>query len=363
MNIVFRVDGSTDIGLGHVMRCLALAKQVNEQHNIIFLCQDLPSQVTTMIAEAGVTLLLLRNDLSLVNSENTATGVLSPQIQRHHASKCWSVLVDVLDRNIDLLVVDHYALSAPFCSAMRNYCDNIVVIDDLANRSHDCDVLIDQNVYNEFDTRYEGLLPAHTRTLLGPKYAMLRKEFYQLPTAQRQDNHLIVCFGGSDPDNLTERTVDILLALSAEDYTADIVVGGAYAKVDILKEKLNDHPNMVLHHNISFLSQLMQRGSFMIGAGGTMHWERARSGIAGLIITLADNQIETTRCLDELNCCVWLGSSDTISDSQIRKAIEFALHSPQNIHDIADNARKLVGEHQSPSFVMDEILNTIKRNS
>ena len=363
MNIVFRVDGSTDIGLGHVMRCLALAKQVNEQHNIIFLCQDLPSQVTTMIAEAGVTLLLLRNDLSLVNSENTATGVLSPQIQRHHASKCWSVLVDVLDRNIDLLVVDHYALSAPFCSAMRNYCDNIVVIDDLANRSHDCDVLIDQNVYNEFDTRYEGLLPAHTRTLLGPKYAMLRKEFYQLPTAQRQDNHLIVCFGGSDPDNLTERTVDILLALSAEDYTADIVVGGAYAKVDILKEKLNDHPNMVLHHNISFLSQLMQRGSFMIGAGGTMHWERARSGIAGLIITLADNQIETTRCLDELNCCVWLGSSDTISDSQIRKAIEFALHSPQNIHDIADNARKLVGEHQSPSFVMDEILNTLKRNS
>jgi UDP-2,4-diacetamido-2,4,6-trideoxy-beta-L-altropyranose hydrolase len=363
VNIVFRVDGSTDIGLGHVMRCLALAKQVNEQHNIIFLCQDLPSQVTPMIAEAGVTLLLLRNDLSLVNFENTATGVLSPQIQRHHASKCWSVLVDVLDRNIDLLVVDHYALSAPFCSAMRNCCDNIVVIDDLANRSHDCDVLIDQNVYNEIDTRYEGLLPAHTRTLLGPKYAMLRKEFYQLPTAQRQDNHLIVCFGGSDPDNLTERAVDILLALSAEDYTADIVVGGAYAKVDTLREKLNDHPNMVLHHNISFLSQLMQRGSFMIGAGGTMHWERARSGIAGLIITLADNQIETTRCLDERRCCMWLGSSDTITDSQIRKAIEFALHSPQNIRDIADNARKLVGEHQSPSFVMDEILNTIKRNS
>lgn len=363
MNIVFRVDGSTDIGLGHVMRCLALAKQVNERLDIIFLCQDLPRQVAQMITDAGVTLLSLGDDEFLINSTSAAERVLSSEKQKQHARKCLDLLLEVLDGNIDLLVVDHYALSAPFCRAMRVRCDNIAVVDDLANRAHDCDVLIDQNFYNKLDTRYKGLVPEHTHMLLGPQYALLRKEFYQQPTVHRQNNHLVVCFGGSDPENLTSRTVDVLHTLFGQDYTADIVVGGAYANLDGLKEKLNDHPKMTLHHNISFLSQLMHHGSFMIGAGGTMHWERARTGIAGLVITIADNQIETTRCLDERHCCIWLGSSDTVTDCQIRKAIEFALHSPQKIHKIAYNARILVGEHQHPSFVMDEILNIIKRKS
>ena len=92
-----------------------------------------------------------------------------------------------------------------------------------------------------------------------------------------------------------------------------------------------------------------------------MHWERAKSSIAGLIICLAHNQVETTRSLHSAECCLYIGNSDDVKDEEISKAIEFALNSPEKMTTIANNARSLVGEGQNPSFVMDEILKTITR--
>ena len=105
----------------------------------------------------------------------------------------------------------------------------------------------------------------------------------------------------------------------------------------------------------------MQAASTMIGAGGSMHWERAASGIAGIIITLADNQVETTRCLHERHCCLWLGACDEVTNEDISKAVEFAINSPQEMRKLANNAASLVSANKNPFFVMDTILNIVTR--
>jgi spore coat polysaccharide biosynthesis predicted glycosyltransferase SpsG len=105
----------------------------------------------------------------------------------------------------------------------------------------------------------------------------------------------------------------------------------------------------------------MKTASTMIGAGGSMHWERAASGVAGMIITLADNQIETTRTLHKQQCCLWIGKSDDVTQKDISEAINFAISSPEKMRKLADNAASLLNSNKNPSFVVDTILNSIKR--
>ena len=336
MHITFRVDGSSHIGLGHIMRCLTLAKQCMDEHHVTFICNELPAHVESLLKDSVDALILLDesqwllgndklSDIENTDSVNEATVhssmVLSEKVQLQQARYCIAKLQIQSNIPPDILIVDHYQLSSPFCTAMRDYSEHIVVIDDLANRIHDCDVLLDQNLFENTDTRYKGLVPNDAELLLGPEFAILKEAFYQAsteltmkPTLQSEQdipchksNHVLVCFGGSDPGDLTRKVVAELSKLKSYSFTADIVVGGAYAHVEALTTLVAKHNNMTLHHNTPSMPLLMQKATFMIGAGGTMHWERAQMNLAGLIITIADNQIETTRYLHQRNCCMWLG--------------------------------------------------------
>jgi UDP-2,4-diacetamido-2,4,6-trideoxy-beta-L-altropyranose hydrolase len=390
VHIAFRVDGSSHIGLGHIMRCLTLAKQCMDEHDVTFICSELPDHVESLLKDSVNALILLdesqwltcNDKLSEIESaENVnkstvhSSMVLSKQAQQKQARNCIAKLQIQSNTPPDILIVDHYQLSSPFCTAMRDYCKHIVVIDDLANRSHDCDVLLDQNLFENTNTRYKGLVSDNAVLLLGPEFAVLKEAFYQAsteitvkPTLQSEQdiplhksNHILVCFGGSDPSDVTRKVVAELSNLKSYSFTADIVVGGAYAHVDALTTLVAKHNNMTLHHNTPSMPQLMQKASFMIGAGGSMHWERAQMNLAGLIITIADNQIETTRYLHQRNCCMWLGESEKVTSEEIRKAIEFGLNSPEKISDIANNARSLLNHEQCSSYVMDTIINAITR--
>jgi len=387
VHIVFRVDGSTHIGLGHIMRCLTLARQCMDDHKVTFICNELPARVASHLKDSVNALILLDESQRLACNDKPSSNesaceanehpsiILSEREQHRHAQICIAELKRHSNVPPDVLIVDHYQLSSPFCTAMRDYCKHIVVIDDLANRSHDCDVLLDQNLFENTNTRYKGLVPSSAVLLLGPEFAILKEAFYQAsteltvkPTLQSEQdihlhksNHILVCFGGSDPSDVTRKVVAALSNLKSYSFTADIVVGGAYAHVDALTTLVAKHNHMTLHHNTPSMPQLMQKASFMIGAGGSMHWERAQMNLAGLIITIADNQIETTRYLHQRNCCMWLGESEKVTSEEIRKAIEFALNSPEKMSDIANNARSLLNHEQCSSYVMDTIINAITR--
>ena len=178
MHIVFRTDASLQIGTGHVMRCLTLAQALLERGaQCSFICREHPGNLIDLIRQRGFLVYALRCDQDWVVQENTPShaGWLGADWQADaEESK-----VGAAKTAIDWLIVDHYALDRRWEHAMRAHCRHIMVIDDLADRPHDCDLLLDQNLGRNLKD-YDGLLEGKAKTLIGPQYALLRHEFLAL---------------------------------------------------------------------------------------------------------------------------------------------------------------------------------------
>lgn len=226
----FRVDASIQIGSGHVMRCLTLAKALLE-HGIqcSFICREHKGHFGELIKKNGFELFLLSTEIGA-----------DLQIDSGLAHSSWlrcSIDMDakqtrqVLPEKVDCLVVDHYALDARWESQMRSVCQKIVVIDDLADRKHDCDVLLDQNL-GTTETDYSELVPAHCIKLIGPKFALLRPEFaewreYSLQRRKYPElKNILISMGGVDKDNITGKILHQLsLSLLPDESTITVVMG------------------------------------------------------------------------------------------------------------------------------------------
>lgn len=207
------------------------------------------------------------------------------------------------ERKINVLIVDHYALDARWEQAMRNFCESIVVIDDIADRVHDCDVLIDQNLYDNAHERYMGKVPSHCKMLLGPEYAILRKEFSEARTHAKIRTALkrvLVFYGGSDPSNETEKALHAL-RMFCEEYLhhelhhelhIDVVVGSTNPNKESIKRVTQGLKNCTYHENISNMAELMLKADIALGAGGTTTWERCAVGLPAIVTVIAENQRE-----------------------------------------------------------------------
>ncbi|RME63691.1 MAG: UDP-2,4-diacetamido-2,4,6-trideoxy-beta-L-altropyranose hydrolase, partial [Alphaproteobacteria bacterium] len=171
MRAAFRVDASRAIGTGHVGRCLTLAAALRDAGgDALFLCRAHDGHLNAKIEEAGFPVLSLpkRNDTDDDLAHSHWLGATQ-------ADDAKASIAALAGHRIDWLVVDHYGLDARWESALRRHAHRILAIDDLADRSHDCDLLLDQNFFLDAASRYDGLLPDHCRPLLGPRYAVLRR--------------------------------------------------------------------------------------------------------------------------------------------------------------------------------------------
>ena len=176
--IAFRTDASDQIGTGHFMRCLTLADGLKQRGaQICFVSCHLPEQLRSILVAKGHEFVLLDSVQNALALDELAHAHWLGGTQAEDAADTIRALSD---RILDWLVVDHYALDFRWESALRQTAKKIMVIDDIADRQHDCDVLLDQNFYADMQTRYTGKVPSHCRLLLGPRYALLRDEFRQL---------------------------------------------------------------------------------------------------------------------------------------------------------------------------------------
>ena len=198
------------------------------------------------------------------------------------------------DQTWDWLIVDHYALDARWESAHRQTAKNILAIDDLADRQHDCDVLLDQNFYGDMDTRYTGKIPEHCRLLLGPRYALLRYEFRQSRVRVKPRTgpvkRVLVFFGGVDADNYTGRAVEALIDLGIDGLHVDVVVGAQQPHREQI-ELACTMQHFECHVQTKCMAELMATADLAIGAGGSATWERCCLGLPTLSICTAENQV------------------------------------------------------------------------
>ena len=229
------------------------------------------------------------------------------------------------DDRPDWLIVDHYGLDADWEKALRPWVGRILVIDDLANRRHDCDLLLDQNYASDATKRYQDLLPAHARPLLGPSYALLRPEYadYRHRRHPRDSSvrRVLVFFGGTDPNNLTGRALQALSAPGLTHLSVDLVVGANNAHRETLAAQAAARQGTRLHPPRPHLADLMVEADLAIGAGGSTTWERCCLGLPSFIVSIAENQRPACTALAADGLIHYLGHRDQVDEDSLRVAI------------------------------------------
>lgn len=341
MKVLFRADASIRIGSGHIMRCLTLAKTLQQQGmSCHFVCRQTDGNLIDYIVEQSFVVFSLSG-----TAEDEVVDAKQTLAQ--------------LTQQYQLLVVDHYKLAKTYCLALRQRCQQIMVIDDLANRAHDCDILLDQNLYPKLEQRYAGLLPKHCLQLLGPRYALLRQEFYQ-SAEPRSDSHILIGFGGSDEQNLTRLAIAALQQLKLTPITADIVIGANNPWRTEIEQQVASLPNVKLHIQCNYMATLMHQARLMLGAGGASHWERCICNLPGLVVTVAENQQATTAYLDHLGACVWLGQAAEMSAQFFAEQLSYYLSQPALLDEISEKAAAVVPANVGTPLVVQHILQIIR---
>jgi len=228
------------------------------------------------------------------------------------------------------LVVDHYGVDHIWQDTMRPAYRQLMVIDDIADRTHHCDLLLDQNLVANQDTRYAGKVPTDCRTLLGPKFALLQPQYgeqraFAKPRLGRPTS-VLVYFGGADLANLTGQVVRSLVRYS--DVASHVVISRNSAHFEGIYEIAQAHDHIELHSDLPSLAPLMVVCDLGIGAGGTTSWERCCLGLPSLVVTLAANQDPLTAELHRQGYVRWLGPHDGVTQDQLIAAIHTVLTEP-----------------------------------
>lgn len=360
MKIAVRADASVTIGSGHVMRCITLAKALRERGGEIeFWCKELPGNLIPFIQSEGFQ---VRN----YSGDHVNGGLVGYELwlgsSEQHDAETWLQMVE--NESFDLLIVDHYALRASFESQLRAAAKNIMVIDDLAEHAHDCDILLNQNLLPDLDSRYVPLLPESCLTLLGPHYALLREEFYKAREIgirpRKELKHLLVFFGAADTTSLTTQAVTAALKINNADLSADVIITNIYPDTSTLQLLCDSHPRFKLHRGTKQMAELLARADLAIGAGGSSHWERCMLGVPAIVVTLSENQVEPTKTLDLHGCCTWLGHVESIEQVDFQRALEDFIEHPKMLEEMSALAAKCVGLEDGTSRVVEVICEQIQ---
>lgn len=343
MKIVIRVDASAKIGTGHFMRCLTLADGMKKRGATVrFVSRHLPEHLRSMLAAKGYEFVILDSTQDDMCLDGLAHAHWLGVSQAQDAMDSIQVLSGV---TWDWLIVDHYALDARWELVLRQTAKNILVIDDIADRQHDCDVLLDQNLYADMNSRYDGKVSAHCQLLLGPSYALLRDEFRQLRKQIKPRNgsvnRILVFFGGVDADNYTGCAIDVLSEIGIPDLHVDVVIGFQHPCREQI-EAACAQAGFICHVQTDKMAELIAAADLAIGAGGSASWERCCLGLPALLVALADNQINIAKALDAFGACIYVGTLNTENRPIMRNAIVDLLNTPSQLKVVSEKSYSLV---------------------
>jgi UDP-2,4-diacetamido-2,4,6-trideoxy-beta-L-altropyranose hydrolase len=338
MKIIFRVDASLKIGTGHVMRCLTLAKILKENgSNVRFICRKHDGNLIDKIRSSRFKVQELEV-LKGVESNNKLThSHWLGATQQQDADDCINILKAY---KVDWLIVDHYALDGQWQKALKPYCKKIMVIDDLADRKHCCDILLDQTFARQQED-YSRLTSEGCKLLLGSHYALLRPEFskwreYSLERRRKlRFKQLFINMGGVDVDNITGQVIDELKICNLpNDIKIIVVMGGSAPHLEDIRSKVSMSPFKVeLKIDVDNMAEIMSNSDIAIGASGATTWERCCLGLPTIQIIVAENQNTIAKSLERIAA---------IRIFKDAKELPGRLHNATSwMKSVSDNAKKI----------------------
>ncbi|WP_425880024.1 UDP-2,4-diacetamido-2,4,6-trideoxy-beta-L-altropyranose hydrolase [Acinetobacter sp. TWP2-2-3] len=329
MKVVFRVDASIQMGTGHVMRCLTLADALkNRGAECYFICREHSGNLIGLITQRGYHVdalpymdLSQEDKLQNLNADLAHASWLGAT-QKADASLC-TPLMEALKP--DWLIVDHYALDIRWEQVLRPYCKRVMVIDDLADRQHDCDFLIDQNYLPSYEQRYDNLVQATTKKLLGPSFVLLRDEFLNLREKKLQqmpniEAHILINFGGIGNYSLLSKVIEAINIFKKQSFY--IVTGGLDPHLLLELEKSISYSKVKIVETAVNMADIMSQSQYAIGACGSTVWERFCLGLNSGLIEMAENQTPLLNYLTKMNLIDNLGNVNSLTTDDILKLLQ-----------------------------------------
>ncbi len=313
---IFRADASSHIGGGHVMRCLTLAgKLLDAGWKCKFACTDETLETMPLLVECGYETML-------------------PE--------------EIGENPAQLLIVDHYELDRAFEEKCRYWADTILVIDDLADRMHDCDILMDQTFGREA-LDYKPFVPAGCKILTGSDYALLRPQFSemrQLSLKRRSEKsgeieNILVMLGAGDKENVTGFVLEALEKCDPG-IDVDIIMGANAPHIAEIQNmaKLSRH-DMRVHRDVKDVAALMYKADLAIGAGGTASWERCCLALPTMVIEIADNQHKIIAELADAGAVRAIGWYKDLDESDVIRSLGELRDHPDLVMDMSIKAASI----------------------
>ena len=335
ISFFIRTDASTQMGTGHIMRCLTLAEELRKNGGVVeFVCREHKGNLIDFIREKKFVVHCLpqiKNYNQVLNKQELTT-------QNQHLNWLgtdWKTdanqtleIISKKNKKPDWLIVDNYALDYKWEEKLNPFVNKIMVIDDLADRKHKCDLLLDQNFYLKKD-RYKNIVPKKCVQLIGPKYALLRKEFVKARKNLRKRDgeirRIFIFFGGSDPNNETKKALEAIILLNKKDIKVDVVIGALSKHRAEIQKIAKKMPNINCHINVDNMAELMAKSDLAIGAGGSTTWERACLGLPTIVFILAKNQEATSFDMHKRSFFVFADKAEKINKQKLFDIIKMFL--------------------------------------
>lgn len=330
------------------MRCLALAAALRDRGAApLFVSRELPGGLSCLVADQGFAVRRLAppDPMGGFQPETEYAGWLGVPWQTDARE-----VAEQLQHSPrpDWLIVDSYAIDARWERSLRHLARRIMVIDDLADRPHDCELLLDQNLCADMESRYEGLVSDTCRLLLGPRHALLRAEFLEARRRLRSRDgsvgRLLLFLGGSDQGNQTGKVLRALRQLDRPGLAVDVVVGASNPHRDEIRATCAATPGTLYHYQVDNMAELMLQADLAIGAAGSTTWERCYLGLPSLLLVLADNQFAGAKGAAAAGAAICLGACGAVTADHIAGVLGSLLGDPAAVREMGRRALAVMGE-------------------
>lgn len=335
LRFAFRVDSAPLIGIGHLMRCLALADSLRARgHHCQFICRAHAGAYLQPLQRSGHTFSLLPPPAQPLAADAPSCDWLATSVAADVDDCC-----EQLALAPDWLIVDHYAIDQRWHQRFRQRfpASRILAIDDLADRPLDVELLLDQTV-GISAARYQGLVPSGCPLLLGSPFMLLRAEFGQWRQQALGRRHaqpvqrLLLSLGGTDPAGLTLPLLQQLLAHpDCQQLQFDVLLSSSAPALAALRQFCQQQPRVQLHVDCQAVAPLLTAADLAIGAAGSSAWERCCLGLPSIQLVIAANQREISHQLSQLGAVISVDASDTGQDpsAAVLAQLRLLLQNPQ----------------------------------
>lgn len=339
MKVVFRVDSSYKTGSGHIMRCIAMAEKLKYYASVSFISRNLKNNINHIILQYGFDLI----ELDYPKFDN---GTWLEVGYRQDAEDTINVLKAFSDKIV--LITDHYELDSKWEKLIKPYVHKIVVIDDLGNREHCCDILIDNSTENG-NVKYKDILSSNCIGIYGRQYQIFRDEFLiqreNISHFIKKIEKVLVFFGGTDPTRETLRLIKNINFLKHNHINFFIIVGESNPQKHEIENYLRKYTNTELLIQIPNMAECLTNVDICFGAAGVSNWERVFLQVPSFCVSVVNNQKLEEKVFDLSKPYIYLGHFNQLDDSTYEKALEWATNNIDILNNIKQNASNVFNDY------------------